>query len=118
MPRTKGAKNILNAKQLKAEIERLKNGSKNESTTVQTAEISQPDNTDKTITDTKPQNINASDIKIKVPKKQTIKQKSISDLTKSYGCGNQLCNYESDTKFSTCPKCGVNNTWRSDTNES
>jgi predicted RNA-binding Zn-ribbon protein involved in translation (DUF1610 family) len=118
MPRPKGSKNILNAKQLKAEIERLKNDPKNESTPIPIAEISQPENTDKTNTDTKPQNINASDIKIKVPKKQTIKQKSISDLTKSYGCGNQLCDYESDSKFAQCPKCGVNNTWRSDTNES
>jgi predicted RNA-binding Zn-ribbon protein involved in translation (DUF1610 family) len=118
MPRPKGSKNILNAKQLKAEIERLKNGAKAESPEVQNPEVSLPDNPIKTSVDTKSQNINASDIKIKVPKKQAIKQKSVNDITKSFGCGNRLCDYESDTKFNTCPKCGVNNTWRSDTNES
>ena len=106
MPRTIGAKNILNAKQLKAELEALKNGTTIPKNEIQSNDVPIP-------AKTKTDNIqNASEIRIKVPHK---KVKTIKDITHSFGCGNQLCDYETDSKFTICPKCGVTNNWRSDT---
>ena len=106
MPRTKGSKNILNAKELKSEIERLKNGTSVSETKIPDSPVSFPS----PVSIPKPNK--AIDVKIKVPVKK--KTKTVASLTKTYGCGNQLCTYESETKFSTCPVCGVNNTWSSD----
>lgn len=109
MPRTKGAKNILNAKQLKEELEALKNGATIPETKVQSNDVLiSADIPDKPKTN----NVQgASDIRIKVPHK---KVKTVKDITHSFGCGNQLCDYEADSKFTICPKCGVTNNWRSD----
>ena len=109
MPRTKGAKNILNAKQLKAELEALKHGTALPKNEIQSNEVSIPAALpDKSKVD----NVqNASEIRIKVPHK---KVKTVKDITHSFGCGNQLCDYETDSKFTICPKCGVTNNWRSD----
>jgi hypothetical protein len=108
MPRPKGAKNVVDKNallsenaRLKSELERIKNVS------VSTKPTDILESTD--------QNRSAAvDLKIKTPVKQVKPQKtkSAESLTKTYGCGNSLCNYESDSKFDTCPVCGVQNTWK------
>lgn len=112
MPRPKGSKNLLNAKQLKAELERLKNGSKISGATILDIPADVKNENPVSTNQGKSTN-NVETISIKVARRA----KKPQDLSKQYGCGNQLCTYESDTKFSICPKCGVMNQWRSD-NES
>ena len=112
MPRTKGSKNVLNAKELKRQLDEF-NAKKSE---LQTASglpepyIPKPPSENP---ESKNNNTSAaSNLKIKVPIKKVVPAKK--EITKNYGCGNKLCSYESNEKFSVCPVCGVNNTWRTD----
>jgi hypothetical protein len=110
MPRTKGAKNKLNAKELAAKLAAMEN-----KTDVQN---DSPPLADKPITPViANQNSisnKADDIKITVPKRKKITGTPIRE-PKVYGCGNKkFCNYESLESFSVCPNCGVTNNWRSE----
>jgi hypothetical protein len=110
MPRPKGSKNLLNAKALKAELEKIKNVSakpvKNVSAKLGDS-VPLVQNDDPAV----PEKSTAGhDLKIKVPRRV----KTVKDLTHTFGCGNRLCDYESDDRFSVCPKCGVTNNWRSE----
>ena len=118
MPRTKGAKNILNAKALQAELAKLKNqaGVKDETNVsenklqdkqISVSAVNQngvPDaQTKKTI------NHNRQDVKIKVPVRKKPAATGQPDKIK-YRCGWN-CGYAQFSQFDKCPQCGKDNTW-------
>lgn len=109
MPRTKGAKNILNAHELKAELERLKSVSKTSETKISTNEAMLESDIAFPLTkDNKLPSKNKVDLTIGVPKRkktETDKPESIK-----YRCGWK-CGYYSDSVFDKCPKCGKENIW-------
>lgn len=115
MPRTKGAHNIVNTKELLAENKRLKETlAKNDtSCTVAILKTSESVNKVPEIQGAPVSSNSAIDVKIKVPQKaKSAAVKSVDNLKHTFGCGNKLCQYENDERFSVCPNCGVTNTWQ------
>jgi hypothetical protein len=105
MPRPKGSLNKVHTKDLLAEIERLKNDSKDKGNAISASQTQ--DKNSVVLDPSYSQSKNThEDVKIKVPTR-----KRVSALIRTYGCGNKLCDYESDQQFDQCPKCGVYNKW-------
>lgn len=117
MPRTKGAKNILNARALAARLAELEEKLNGKSHTINDAPAlaGKSDNQTGGAPAVKPdKKPDGENISLVLPKRITPAKTKPAPV--EYGCGNvKFCTYTSRTKFAVCPVCGVNNTWASDT---
>lgn len=131
MPRTKGAKNKINVKELQAKLDALEKGSKPEQKAADPIQADQPPSAEKekekNDKDKKPN----SGVKAKANNRGVVLELDLpksraksndmpekpnqttgsfrSDL--AFKCGVKICGYSQATPFSPCPNCGANLEW-------